>query len=423
MRKFDRGYTKRAPFRGRRRLALKQAREHRDNGGKHDGNDGKELDENVQCGTGSILEGVSDGIADDSGFVAGRTFAAVLTALDILFRVIPSAAGVGHHDREHKTGGGRPEEHARNPRDPERESHENGRDERNAGGKNHLLQRGLRTEIDTTRIIRFRLPFHESGNGLKLSAHLENNALCSPPDRAHGERGEQEGQHAPEEEPDEHGGIHDREIEVGHLVLYEHHKARQKRERGQRGGTDGKPFARRGCGVSERIERIGAFADALVHAGHLRDTARIVRDRTVGVRRKRNSERGEHSDRRDAYAEQPHFGAVKPRRNEIAANEERDDDGDGDDDDGQERREHAEGKSRNNGRRAPRLRAVRKFFGGAVVVRSEIFGKESDRDAREQSAEHGDTQKPAIRAQPHNPGDGARRRNAARDIGAPPERG
>ena len=44
-----------------------------DQTGEHDGNGGDQLDQDVQRGTGSVLEGVAHGVADDGGLVVRFT--------------------------------------------------------------------------------------------------------------------------------------------------------------------------------------------------------------------------------------------------------------------------------------------------------------------------------------------------------------
>ncbi len=51
--------------------------------------------------TGSVLERIAYRIADNSGLVGFTAFSAVRTALDVFLRIIPCAAGVGHHNRKH----------------------------------------------------------------------------------------------------------------------------------------------------------------------------------------------------------------------------------------------------------------------------------------------------------------------------------
>ena len=79
--------------------------------GKYDGNHRQQLDEDVDSGAGSILEGIAYGIANDSSLVGIAALAAVYAALDVLLGVIPGAAGVRHEDSEQEAGNGSAGQH------------------------------------------------------------------------------------------------------------------------------------------------------------------------------------------------------------------------------------------------------------------------------------------------------------------------
>ena len=61
-------------------MKLQQAQqvERHDQAGEHNGNGGNQLDEDVQRRTGSILEGIADGIANDSCLMLLAALAAVV---------------------------------------------------------------------------------------------------------------------------------------------------------------------------------------------------------------------------------------------------------------------------------------------------------------------------------------------------------
>ena len=77
-----------------------------DQAGEHNGNGGAQLDQDVEGGTGGILEGVAHSVADDGGLVAVGALAAMGAALDVLLGVVPGAAGVGHEHGHHEAGDG-----------------------------------------------------------------------------------------------------------------------------------------------------------------------------------------------------------------------------------------------------------------------------------------------------------------------------
>ena len=76
-------------------------------------------------------------------------------------------------------------------------------------------------------------------------------------------------------------------------------------------GTDGKAFSHSSGGVSDSIQTIRDLADAGGKMGHLRDTAGVVRDGTVGVDRNGNACCREHADgcKRDAVEAAGEVGA------------------------------------------------------------------------------------------------------------------
>ena len=65
-----------------------------DESGEDDGYSGTQLDEDVQCGTGGVLEGITHGVAYHGGLVAVGALSAMMPRLDILLGVIPGSTGV-----------------------------------------------------------------------------------------------------------------------------------------------------------------------------------------------------------------------------------------------------------------------------------------------------------------------------------------
>ena len=96
-------------------VPLLQQVEAGDEAGKHNGHGGHQLDEDVQRGPGSILEGVAHGVADDGGLVALLALASMVPGFNVLFRVVPGAARVGHEHRHGEAGDGHPAQQTHNP--------------------------------------------------------------------------------------------------------------------------------------------------------------------------------------------------------------------------------------------------------------------------------------------------------------------
>jgi hypothetical protein len=127
------------------------ARERLREAGRHDErDDAGELDEDVERRSAGVLKRVADGVAGDDGGVERRALAAEArrAALDVLLRVVPRAAGVGHHDGEQDAGRRSrrracpPSAHGPKPM-PTIER----RDERNEAGQHHFAERRLGGDV------------------------------------------------------------------------------------------------------------------------------------------------------------------------------------------------------------------------------------------------------------------------------------
>ena len=62
-----------------------------------------QLDQDVDGRAGSILEGVTNGITDNGCCVCIRAFTAVVAFFNVLLRIVPFTAGIGHEDSHHNT--------------------------------------------------------------------------------------------------------------------------------------------------------------------------------------------------------------------------------------------------------------------------------------------------------------------------------
>jgi len=67
-------------------------------GSKNNGHHGHKFDKDIDARAGCILKRVSDGIPDNAGLVGRRTLSAVIALFDVFLGIIPSAAGIGHHN-------------------------------------------------------------------------------------------------------------------------------------------------------------------------------------------------------------------------------------------------------------------------------------------------------------------------------------
>ena len=103
-----------------------QQRPHHGQTGHDDGHHAHQLDEDVQAWAGGVLERIADSVAGDGRFVGIRTLAAVGAAFNILFRIVPGAACIGHKYGEDESGGQAAGEQPHDAGDAENQAHQNG---------------------------------------------------------------------------------------------------------------------------------------------------------------------------------------------------------------------------------------------------------------------------------------------------------
>ena len=77
---------------------------HREERSEDSGDDGHELDEDVEARARGVFEGVAYCVADYRGRVRRGSLAAEVAAFYVFFAVVPRAAGVGHEYGHHDSG-------------------------------------------------------------------------------------------------------------------------------------------------------------------------------------------------------------------------------------------------------------------------------------------------------------------------------
>mmetsp|Transcript_83775 Transcript_83775/g.234741 ORF Transcript_83775/g.234741 Transcript_83775/m.234741 type:complete len:453 (+) Transcript_83775:716-2074(+) len=278
---------------------------------------GHELDQNVERRARRVLEGVPDGVAHDASL-------ALLCLLDFelfaqLLAVVPRAAGVRHHDREHRARDNSAREHTHEAARPQREADEERREDGVDARGDHLLDARARGDLYATVAVRHHILVLRDGLALareldglaqratrplilhlpELPPHLLDDLCSRLPHRDHGEGAEEEGQHRAEEQPREQHAIRDVEVEArAHLGL----EGDEQRERGEHRGADSEALARGCCGVPQGVQGVRLRPDLGAQARHLRQTPGVVRHRPVGVRRQGDAKSGEHAHGRDGHA-------------------------------------------------------------------------------------------------------------------------
>lgn len=174
-----------------------------------DRNGGQKLDQDVDRRAGGIFERVAHGVADDGGLVVFTALAAEVAGLDVLFAVIPGAAGVRHHDRQDESGGGRAHQHAGHAFHAEDQAQHDRDDGGEKRGSENLLLSGLGAQVNAAFVIRLRGTFHEALDLPELAADFGDDALRGLRNRGHGHRGENERQDRADEQADQNRRVHD----------------------------------------------------------------------------------------------------------------------------------------------------------------------------------------------------------------------
>ena len=356
-----------------------------------------QLDEDIERRTRRVLEGIAHRIAHDRRLVAVGALAAEVALLDHLLGVVPRTAGIGHEDRQHEARTEAADEQSHHARHAENEAHGHGDDDRQQTRKEHLALRAAGRNLDAAGVVGRTLAREDAPYLAELPPHLLHHALGGASHGVHRQAAEQERHHRADEDADEHRGIHQRNVVVGHEIehrsLFDEPRRTvgerqfrhpvvqeadpylldiggQQRQRRQRRGTDGEALARGGRRVTQRVERIGAFADFGAEAAHLGVAARVVGDRSVGVRGERDAQRRKHSDGGDADAVKAlrevvrlhHVFDIEARSAEIRQNDRR-----ADRHHGNRRGDHTRADAGDDDRRRTGLGAARDLLRGPAA--------------------------------------------------------
>ncbi len=306
--------------------------------------------------------------------MVGRgAFAAVVALFNILLGIVPGAAGIGHEDGHEHAGDQGAGQHAAQGIGAQEEAHSQRGNDGHQARYDHLLQSSRGGDIDALGVIRLGGALHDAGHFPELTAHLVDHLVGSLAHRLHGHGGEQEGQHAADEETYDNGGV--QEIDGSQLhclaVGCEEGQSRQGR------GTDGKALADGGGGVTHGIQFVGDLADFLGQLAHFRNAAGVVGDGAVGVNRHGDACGGQHAHRRQGDAVETH--GVEGQQG-----------GAGDADDGPAGGEHAHCQAADDGGRRAGLGLLCDFLDGFVVSGGVDFRDEADEESCHQTHADGD---------------------------------
>ena len=181
------------------------------------------------------------------------------------------------------------------------------RKHRQHAGHHHFLDRRLGQKIDTGGVIRLSGAIHDARDFPELAAHLDDHLAAGAADRHHAQGAEQERQQSADEQPDDHIGVLqvevDRQVrEVMRQVLGIGGEQNQRR---QSGGADGVTLGHRLGGIADRIQGIGGLADFFGQIRHFGDAPGVVGDRPEGIQGDDYSRQSQHGGGGDRQPEKP----------------------------------------------------------------------------------------------------------------------
>ena len=259
----------------------------------------------------------------------------------------------------------------------------------------------------------------------ELTANLYHHLGGGAAHGVHGETAEEEGHHGADEYAREHGGIHERHMEViedveyacvggldelsahGHYLLaYALQRyldlfdvRRQQGQCGEGRAADGKALA--GCcgGVAESVQDVSALAHFRLQFAHLGVAARIVGDGAVGVCGEGDAQGGEHTHGCDGHAVETlgqgggghHVLHVEADGEEICQHDCADDC-----DDRNGGRNHTQSDTVDNDGCGAGLGGLCQLLGGFIGVRSVVFGGLADDHACEQTSHYRAAEVPPV---------------------------
>mmetsp|Transcript_88980 Transcript_88980/g.154311 ORF Transcript_88980/g.154311 Transcript_88980/m.154311 type:complete len:488 (+) Transcript_88980:469-1932(+) len=268
-----------------------------EDGRNREGDDGHQLDQDVERRAGGVLEGVADGVARDGRLVHVRALPAErLLNLDVLLGVVPGPAGVGHLHRQHEPRPDGPDKQPTQRRGAHQKTHPDRREHGQDPGGHHLPDGGLGGDADALLNLRLhaRLAIQQPGDLPELAPDLLDDRGRGLLDGQHREGSKHEGQHRADDREGHHDRVQQAEVRCVQVGAFE--VRRQQGDGRQHGGPDGEALAGGGRGVAQGVQRVRPLTHLLGALGHLGDPARVVRDGPVRVGGKGHPQGGQHTD-------------------------------------------------------------------------------------------------------------------------------
>ena len=301
--------------------------------------------------------------------------AAVVAFLNVLLGVVPGAAGVGHEDGQQHAGDERAGQQAAQGLHAQDQAHGQGSQHRHDAGDQHLLQGGGGGDGHAGLVVGLAGALQDAGDGPELAADLLDHAVSGLGDGLHGQGGEDEGQHAAQQQADGDPGVQD--VDAGEVDAHGLGVAHEEGQGGEGGGADGEALAHGGGGVAHGVQLVGDLTDGVLQAAHLGDAAGVVGDGAVGVHGHGDAGGGEHT----------HGGqsdAVEARH--LVGDE----DAHADQQDGHGGGHHAHGQAADDGGGGAGLRLLGDLLDGLVVAGGVDLGDDADDETHDEAGDDGD---------------------------------
>ena len=356
-----------------------------------EGEDGHELHDNVQGGSGGVLERISDSVSDDGGLVDITSLSLQVTVrgglLDVLLGIVPGSSSVTHADGQLNTSDKTSDEQTAHGIDTEESSSEEGGEHDHGSGGDHLPETGVGTDLDASIVVRplSGVLVKQVGALSKLPLDLINHFHGSKSDALHGHGGEPEGDHSSDDQEGKSEGLEhvdsvlEKNINSRVLVvcvftelLDATDKGSEQGEADKSGRSNGEALSNGGGGVSGSVKSIGLLPDGRVELSHLGDSSSVVADRSVDIDGQSSGEVAQHSNRGKGNTVQISNGEAEVDNSGK----------DGDRDDGTL---VPEGSSVNDVGGSSSLATVSDFPDGLVAVTGVVLGDETNDESSSDS--------------------------------------
>ena len=222
--------------------------------------------------------------------------AAEVTVFNVLLGVVPGTAAGGHRDGHEDARDDRAHEHAAQSLGPEDETDENRHDDGQHGRNDHFLNGGTREHAHGLGVVGLGLAFHDAGDFLELTAHFNDDGTGGAAHGFHGHGAEEVGNQTADDQTGDDVRVGEVKLEVDVELLLQGMRVVGKKHEGRKTGrANGVALGHGLGGVAHGVERIGDVAHLFVEFGHFGDAARVVRNRTVGVKRDDDAGHGQHA--------------------------------------------------------------------------------------------------------------------------------